>query len=300
MNRRRFMQIFGAGVVTLLAGAAYPFLEVFGRPRVTRYQLTPEGWPPGLKLRVAMLADFHAATPWMDLRRIEAICAQAQELEADLILLLGDYVAGMRLIIERVPEAHWAAVLGRLHAPLGVHAILGNHDYWEDGAFQVDPTRKPSAQAAIESVGIPVYVNTARRIEKDGQGFWLAGLGDQLALLRNRAVGRMRTEGVDNIEETLASVTDDAPVILMAHEPDVFMSPDPRIALTVSGHTHGGQINFFGTRPWAASTGSQHYPVGHYREEERDLIVSGGLGCSVVPVRFGSWPEIVVLELGNA
>ncbi|RYE59568.1 MAG: metallophosphoesterase, partial [Hyphomicrobiales bacterium] len=265
MNRRRFMQIFSAALITAMAAVAYPFVEVLARPQVTRYRLVPHGWPAGLKLRVALLADFHAATPWMDRQRIEAICAQTQELEADIILLLGDYVAGMRLILERVPNAHWATALGQLSAPLGVHAILGNHDYWEDADFQNDPARKPKALEALEAVGIPVYVNTATRLEKDGHGFWLAGLGDQLALLRNRAAGRDRIQGIDDMEAALRAITDDGPVLLMAHEPDIFMSPDPRVALTVSGHTHGGQINFFGSRPWAASTGSRRFPIGHYQ-----------------------------------
>lgn len=261
MNRRRFTQLLVAGVVTLVAGIAYPFLEVLGRPRVTRYQLTPEGWPTGLKLRVALLADFHAAAPWMDLQRIESICAQTQELDADLILLLGDYVAGTRLILEHVPDVYWAAALGGLSAPLGVHAILGNHDHWEDEDYQAEPTRMTKAQAALEAAGIPVYVNAAKRIEKDGHAFWLAGLGDQLALLRNRAAGRAHVEGIDDMEATLREVTDNAPVILMAHEPDVFMAPDPRVALTLSGHTHGGQVSILGWRPQAASGDRVVFPM---------------------------------------
>ena len=156
------------------------------------------------------------------------------------------------------------------------------------------------AQAALERVGIPVYVNSATRLEKDGYALWLAGLGDQLALLPSPAAGRTRVEGIDDIEATLGAVPEGEVVILMAHEPDVFVSPDPRVALTLSGHTHGGQISLLGWRPWAASRGSRRFPLGHFQSEGRDLVVSGGLGCSVVPVRLGSWPEIVLLELGDA
>lgn len=300
MNRRRFTQLLLAGIVTLMAGMAYPFLEAMGRPRVTQYRLRPAGWPDGLKLRVAVLADLHAASPWMDARRIASICAQTQELDADLILLLGDYVTGMRFVLDHVPDADWAAALSRLAAPLGVHAVLGNHDYWEDHDFQRDPTRMTKAQAALEAVGIPVYVNTARRLEKDGHAFWLAGLGDQMALLRNAALGRLRDAGIDDIEATLRGVDAAAPVILMAHEPDIFLAPDPRVALTLSGHTHGGQISILGWRPKAASRGSRLFPLGHFSAEGRDLVVSGGLGCSGIPVRLGNWPEIVLLELGEA
>lgn len=75
--------------------------------------------------------------------------------------------------------------------------------------------------------------------------------------------------------------------------------PD-RVSLTLSGHTHGGQISLLGWRPWAASLGSRRFPAGHYSVEGRELIVSRGLGCSVIPVRIGNWPEIVMLDLGTS
>ena len=91
---------------------------------------------------------------------------------------------------------------------------------------------------------------------------------------------------------------DDAPVILMAHEPDIFPKVPERVALTLSGHTHGGQINLFGWRPIVPSDYGQRYAYGHIVEGERDLIVSGGLGCSILPIRFLSPPEILIVELG--
>ncbi|MDB5997077.1 MAG: ykuE, partial [Pseudomonas sp.] len=91
---------------------------------------------------------------------------------------------------------------------------------------------------------------------------------------------------------------DDAPVLLLAHEPDIFPKVPDRVSLTLCGHTHGGQISIFGWRPWAASRGSRRHPAGYYNVDGHELIVSRGLGCSVVPVRFGNWPEIVLIELG--
>jgi predicted MPP superfamily phosphohydrolase len=300
LTRRAVLKLLGAGGMAGLAVAAYPFLEVFGRPRVTGYAFTPRNWTPGLQLRVALIADIHACEPWMNLARVESICSQTQELGADLILLLGDYVSGMGLALGEVESSDWAAVLRRLTAPLGVHAILGNHDYWEDRSFQRGESVAPIALAALRDAGIPTYLNQSIRLEKDGYPFWLAGLDDQLALLPGRAYGRARIAGLDDVEATLATITDDAPLLLMAHEPDVFGATPDRVSLVLSGHTHGGQLDFFGWRPWAASRGSRRYPAGYFNVDGRELIVSRGLGCSVVPLRFGTWPEIVLLELGAA
>lgn len=293
------MQLAGAGLLSAAAIAGYPFLEVLGPPRINRYALTPRGWTPGLKLRAAVIADLHACDPWMSVSRIEGIVAQTNALDADIVLLLGDYTTGMSLVLDQVPSTDWGPALGKLSAPLGVHAVLGNHDYWEDRSFQHDQSATPFALAALRDVGIPAYRNEAVRLEKDGVPFWIAGLDDQMALLPGKRYGRRSMRGVDDLATTLAQVTDEAPVLMMAHEPDAFRAVPERVSLTLSGHTHGGQINLFGYRPWAASLGSRRFPAGYYNLEGRELIVSRGLGCSAVPIRFGNWPEILLLELGE-
>ncbi|WP_117191799.1 metallophosphoesterase [Rhizobium terrae] len=298
INRRTFLKAFVGGVAGLFALAAYPVVEVMARPRLTRYAVTPTRWTSGLKLRVAVIADIHACEPWMSVGRIQAICDAANGLDADIILLLGDYVSGMNAVTDHIPASNWAQALARLKAPLGVHAVLGNHDHWEDLLFQRDPLAENIAAGALRAVGIPTYINEAVRLEKDGHGFWLAGLGDQMALRPGKDFGRAGLHGIDDLPGTLAQVTDGSPVLLMAHEPDIFPQVDDRVSLTLSGHTHGGQIDIFGWRPVAASPGSRRYPAGHYREQRRDLIVSRGLGCSILPIRVGSRPEIVVIELG--
>jgi uncharacterized protein len=114
--------------------------------------------------------------------------------------------------------------------------------------------------------------------------------------LRRQRRGKL---GVDDLPKTLAAITDDAPAILMAHEPDIFPQVPKRFAITLSGHTHGGQVNLFGWKPAAASRLSRVYPRGHFSEGGRDLLVSSGLGCSIAPIRLGVPPEIMVLELGG-
>ena len=95
----------------------------------------------------------------------------------------------------------------------------------------------------------------------------------------------------------MEQIKDDAPMILMAHEPDIFNRLSDSVALTVSGHTHGGQVRFMGYAPITVSGQKLNY--GHVTEGNRHLIVSGGLGCSMLPVRFGTPPEIVLIETGS-
>src|SRR5262249_1550497 len=102
-----------------------------------------------------------------------------------------------------------------------------------------------------------------------------------------------------DLEGTLAKITDDAPVILMIHEPDVFPQVPARVALTVAGHTHGGQVRIAGYAPIVPSRYGQRYVYGHIVEDGRNLIVSAGLGCSKLPIRFGAPPEIVVIDVAS-
>jgi predicted MPP superfamily phosphohydrolase len=271
--------------------------------RVTHYRPRLPGWPAGMKLRIALVADVHAGEPWMGIERIEGIVADANALAPDLILLLGDYMAHHRFVRRRIPAADWSRALSGLKAPLGVHAILGNHDWWDDPQAQLERKGPVQARRALEAVGIPVYENDARRITTaTGQAFWLAGLGDQWAFQRTRRGTKRRFEaikGADDLPATLAKITDDAPVLLMMHEPDAFPTVPSRVALTVAGHTHGGQVSIAGYRPVVPSRFGPRFAYGHIVEEERHIIVSGGLGCSMVPVRFGVPPEIVMVELGG-
>ncbi|MCI4664564.1 MAG: metallophosphoesterase [Neomegalonema sp.] len=294
ISRRRFLQSIAGLVAGGAAFGGYAFgVEPF-RLSTTRYRLTPPDWPEGLRLKIAALADLHACRPWMSPERIGSIVAQTNALQPDLIVLLGDYLVGHPWISAKVAPEEWAAPLAGLTAPLGTHAVLGNHDYWDDDGFQRRGGGRTAAEQALRKYGIPVYENDAVRLVKDGRGFWLVGLGDQLAYW---------SRGVDDLPGALAKLTDDAPAIMMAHEPDIFPKTPARIALTLSGHTHGGQVRLLGWSPVVPSRFRNRYAYGAVTEpdaegRERSLIVSGGLGCSILPVRFGVPPEIVLVELG--
>ncbi|GGI20275.1 metallophosphoesterase [Bradyrhizobium guangdongense] len=299
ITRRHLIRSIGGLSALGVSTAAYGVgVEPVLRLGVTRYHPTPPQWPADFPLKIAAIADIHACDPWMSLERIEAIVDRTNALNADLIVLLGDYVAGLHQVTRFIPANEWAKVLAGLKAPLGVHAVMGNHDYWADRAVQQVGHGPTVAHRALEAAGIPVYENDAIRLGKDGRPFWLAGLGDQLAFLparRSRSTGRF---GADDLGATLAKVTDNAPVILLAHEPNIAPRVPARVALQLSGHTHGGQIRLLGWSPAVSREHGLRLAYGHFRLK-CDVIVSGGLGCSIVPVRVGVPPEIVEVNLGR-
>jgi uncharacterized protein len=260
---------------------------------------------------LAVLTDFHFCGPWFTLDRLASVVAQTNALGADAVLLLGDFVPGVRIgkYSREIPPAAWAAGLARLQAPHGVHAILGNHDWWEDAVAQRRRSGPTQTHIALRDAGIRVHENTAIRLTKTGpdgraRPFWLAGLGDQWAFFGGRRsptdglTRRPAYRGVDDLPGTLAQITDDAPVVLMIHEPDIFPNVPARVSVTLAGHTHGGQVRIFGYSPIVPSRYGRRYAYGHIVEDGRHLIVSAGLGVSGVPVRLGAPQEIVVLDLG--
>jgi uncharacterized protein len=299
LSRRQFFQ-FSAGLGAFGASStAYGFAEPVIRLCVTSYEIRSPQLPAGFELKIAAVADVHACDPWMSLSHIEKIVEHTNALNADIIVLLGDYVAGHRHVTRFIPADEWAPVLAGLKAPLGVHAILGNHDYWSDLAVQRTGKGVPVARRALEAAGVPVYENDAVRLIKDNRPFWLAGLGDQLAYEPARRFRSLARIGVDDLSATLAKVTDDAPIVLLAHEPDVAMRVPKRVALQLSGHTHGGQVRLLGWAPVVPSRYGRRFAYGHMRTN-CDVVVSGGLGCSIVPFRIGAPPEIVLVKLSGA
>lgn len=305
LSRRQFLKGVALTGVGSMSFGGYALAEPF-RVGVTRYSVSPPDWLPGLELRIAVLTDLHICEPWLGLDRLRRIVARTNALGADVILMLGDYVRGGRIgnWSREVKHEEWAAVLGGLKAPLGVHAILGNHDWWEDIDVQRRHSGPVKSQVALEAAGIPVYENDAFRFEKDGLPFWIAGIGDQWAFWvpRSARKGKRREEsyeGVDDLAGTLDKITDDAPVILMVHEPDIFPEVPSRVALTLAGHTHGGQVAIAGYAPTIPSKYGQRYRYGHIVEEGRNMIVSAGIGCSSLPIRFGAPPEIVLITAAS-
>ncbi|MEM8792605.1 MAG: metallophosphoesterase [Pseudomonadota bacterium] len=293
ITRRGFFKwIFGLTAATAgYAGAVEPALRL----RVQEWSVRPPRWPRGLALRIVAVADPHCAEPHMPLSRLERIVERANALNGDLIVLLGDYVAGHRFITRHIAPAEIAPILALLSAPLGVHAILGNHDWWEDAEAQARGAGPSVWQGAMAEAGLSLMENTAIRLTHRGRPFWLAGIGDPIAFLHRSGPGQAR--GVDDYEGMLAQITDDAPAILLLHEPDFWPRWRDRFALSLCGHTHGGQVRLFGWSPVVPSSFGQRFAYGPVEEESRTLVVSGGLGCSILPIRFGMPPEITVVNV---
>ncbi len=248
--------------------------------RVKEYDLPTSKWPVSYKpLKVAIAGDFHVGCPSVDLDAVDGIVDRLNGLSADMILLVGDFLIGDVVGGKYTEPEPIAQKLSRLKAPLGVHAVLGNHDWWKNGRGMWE---------ALEKAGIGVFENNAVRIKHAGGDFWLAGLADD-------------TTRMPDIKKTLAQVSDDAPVIMMSHDPAPFIEMPERSVVTVCGHTHGGQIAlpFWGAIviPGRAPI---KYAYGHIIENKRDMIVTAGLGTSVLPVRFSRRPEIVSLTIRSS
>ena len=281
ISRRAFLRLFGGAFAAGAGLLSYSFAEARFRLAITTYRFRPPHWPKlATPVRIAALADLHAVEPWMPLPRIEEIVRATNALKPDLVVHLGDYVHGIPRPFRfgAVPMAAWGAALGRIEAPLGAYAVLGNHD-WSHNPIGV--------RDALSANGITVLENEARKIKAAaGFEFWVAGLGDQVARRHD-------------LPQTLRALPGEDPAILLAHEPDIFPQVPERVSLTLCGHTHGGQVRLplIGA-PVVPSRYGQRYVYGHIVENGRHLVVSAGLGCTFLPFRLGAVPEIVLLELG--
>ena len=295
LTRRRFFQGAGglAGSVTGLGSYAFA-IEPGWRLGVTRYALTPPRWPAGLSLKVGVVADIHACRPMMGLDRIRSIVSVTNALLPDIIVILGDFNGAHHFVTGPVMPEEWAEVLAELRAPLGVYSLLGNHDFWHGPLPSLRGDDGESIRRALKAATIRLLENDAVRIETANGPFWLAGLGDQLAFHTARGVFR----GIDDLPGTLRQVTDNAPVLMLAHEPYIFPRMDPRVSLTLCGHTHGGQVRIPGYGTPAIPRGSP-YVYGHVDENGQHMIISGGLGTSILPVRFMQPPEVLEVTLGG-
>jgi predicted MPP superfamily phosphohydrolase len=287
VTRRRVLT-GAAGLFGLSAAATGVYAGVI-EPKgltVTRYAPALPGWPKGRKLSITVIADLHAGGPDMRIEHVRQVVDRASALQSDVVLMLGDFIASYRFAIEHVPDSVWAAELARLKAPLGSWAILGNHDWWHD---------LKGVRGALAGVNIPILENDAVLLGPEGRKFWVAGIGDQIAI----PLGHGKFRGVDDLPLTMSRITTDDPVLLMVHEPDIFPRVPERVALTLAGHTHGGQIRLPFIWPFfVPSRYGARYAYGHVVEDDRHLIVSGGLGTSIIPARLGVPPEIVHIQLG--
>jgi predicted MPP superfamily phosphohydrolase len=266
--------------VRRIAAAAAAALAVYAaviEPRrlvTIRKTIHLPDWPRALDgFRVGLLSDLHAGAPHATPKAIARAVARLNDEAPDVVLLGGDYIDAHPLWGGRFAPELIARELAQLQAPtLGV---LGNHDWKQAGDHM---------WTALQNAGIDMLENRAVAVND----VYIAGLAD------------VRCRRPD-LPGTLATVPPGAPVILLAHDPDVFPLVPDRVAITLAGHTHGGQIAIpVLRRPVIPSRYGERYARGHIVEGGRHLYVTSGLGTSGVPVRLLAPPEIVVLELVSA
>ena len=235
--------------------------------------------PAPLKgLKIAVIADLHAGSPYIDGDKIDRIVALTNAAKPDLILLTGDYVLGVHTAWGgwRFMPRQSAPYLGKLRAPLGVWAAIGNHDRWENAG---------DVAVQFDKAGIRVLENRHVVLKGPRGPLYLAGIGDFYThAARPRAA--------------LAGVPPQGPAICFTHSPDVFPQLPRTCLLTVAGHTHGGQVRLpLLGRLVVPSRYGQRYAIGTVQEDGKTLFVSSGIGTSILPVRFGVPPEISLLRL---
>lgn len=272
--RRLIVRSFLIAALLGLAVIAYGYREATSAPIVRRTVVALADWPEGAPpIDVLLISDTHAGGPDMPLRRLEAIVAQANALKPDLVLLAGDYISDKRSGTFTYPTPVAVQPFSGLRAPLGAYAVIGNHDHWRDA----DATRK-----ALEANGVTVLDNEAARVGP----LALGGIGDDFTLH-------------DDLGRTLARM---APLpgakLLLSHGPDLFARVPPKIGLMLAGHTHCGQIVLPLIGP--LTTASRHgnrYACGIVQEEGKTLIVTAGIGTSVLPLRIGAPPDMWLVRL---
>ncbi|MCA0043750.1 metallophosphoesterase [Celeribacter litoreus] len=259
--------------------------------RIKRYRVEHPAWGARDPLRIVIISDLHAGAPQIPLRRVRRIAAKANRLNPDLAVLLGDFSAAHRWTWGGTGKFEIIDALKHFSGRHGTFAVLGNHDWWQD--FDAAKERAPcEAQTALAHHRIPLLDNEATLLRHDGGDVWLVGLADQ----RPFDAGP-EGEGFDDLDAAMELVTSEAPAIVLAHEPDLFPNVPEQCILTLSGHTHGGQIRIGNRSPIIMASENETYSYGRYDADGRILIISGGIGCSEVPVRVNMPPEITVVTL---
>jgi predicted MPP superfamily phosphohydrolase len=266
------------------------------RFRVQKWQVTSPLWQDRPPLRIGILSDLHwgyrPVTPGL----LAAVKRRLSAVSPDMIVFLGDLSEGLNPAAKLRNGRHGAERLSGLDAPLGCFAVLGNHDWHDDEDAQARRAGPVAAVDHLTTAGFTVLQNHSVRPGRND--IWLSGLESQQAFKGRK--GEPKRLGAHDLAATLEQAAGDDPIILLAHEPDIFPEiDDPRIVLTLSGHMHAGQIRPFGKALYAPSRHGTRFAYGRYEDGANTLIVSGGLGCSTIPLRIGIMPELTVVEISG-
>ncbi|HVV50958.1 MAG TPA: metallophosphoesterase [Polyangia bacterium] len=260
------------GIAAALLATLVAFLN---RPRVREHAVAIGGLPAAFDgYRVAQISDLHCG-PFASGARVDGWVESVNRLQADLVAVTGDLIANGSRFVPVV-----AASLGRLRGRDGVFACMGNHDYFADGEEMA---------LALERAGLTLLRNRGVEVRRDGGALYVAGVDDTWT-------------GRHDLPAALAARPDGAPVLLLAHDPALFPDAAKRgVALTLSGHTHGGQLGvpFFAKR-FNLARSITRFTTGLYRIGAATLYVTRGLGTTGMPIRLFVPPEITVITLRRA
>ena len=263
------------GLVAGLALTAFAYWTALRDPAFREAQVGLADWPQGQRpLRVLLASDLHVQGPDMPPERVTRIVAQINALAPDLVLLAGDFSGDRQLATRWYSYEGALAPLRDLNAPLGVVAVLGNHDHWRDAQ---------AARRALVANGVRLLANDALRLGP----LALGGLDDDFT-------------GRADLPRTLARMREVGGVpVMLSHSPDPFPELAAGVGLMVAGHTHCGQIRLpiVGAVTNESRYGDR-YGCGRIDEDGRTLIVSAGLGTSVLPFRLGAVPDLWLIEIG--
>lgn len=274
----RFRRLFlGAVAAIVLVVGVKAWRDTVADPQVLTAAVTLPGLPAGQHpLRLLLLSDLHVAGPDMPPARLKRIIAQANALQPDLVLLAGDFISDRRLASQHYGYREALAPLGGIRAGFGSVAVLGNHDHWRD---------EQVARDELTRVGVTVLANSA--VQRGA--LVIGGLDDDFtahADISGMVTAMRRLPGV--------------PVVL-SHSPDPFPDLPADLRLMLAGHTHCGQIRYpWGGTPATMSRYGDRYACGRIDEHGRTLVVSAGLGVSVLPFRFGTRPDMWLITLRPA
>ena len=245
------------------------------RPVVRRRDIEIADLPPGLDgYRVAQISDLHCG-PFVSPAQVRRWVADVNALGADLVAVTGDLIASGDRYVTGVSEA-----LGGLRARDGVFACMGNHDYFTDG---------DKLAAALETNGLNVLRNRGVVLARGDARFFLAGVDDTWS-------------GRHDLTRALAERPPGMTTLLLSHDPDLFPGAAAAgIDLTLSGHTHGGQLAFpLAPKRWNMARIITPFTSDLYRLGDATIYVNRGLGFTGPPVRIGAAPEIALLTLRRA
>jgi predicted MPP superfamily phosphohydrolase len=260
-----------AAAVSLSSGVG---AVVRRRPRLRRKIVRIDGLPVELHgYRIGQISDVHCG-PHTPATRVRGWVERLNALDLDLMTVTGDLITHGESHVRDV-----AAALGELRARDGVFACMGNHDYFTDGERFV---------RELTTRGLTVLRNQGVVVERDGARLYVAGVDDTWT--KRHDVGR-----------ALADRPAGVPTILLAHDPNLFPAAAAHdVDLTLSGHTHGGQLAVPGVRRLSLARFMTEFTSGLYRSGRSWLYVNRGAGTTGPPVRLGAPAELAVLELRPA